>query len=104
MLLHEFGEDLVLALELGLEVGDVPVLEVGGGLAAAVGGGEGGGAVLEEDLVPGIKVGSGDAVFFTEIGEGTLSRKCSRSRATYCSAVKCRRCRVMNVPPREYCR
>jgi hypothetical protein len=29
---------------------------------------------------------------------------CSRSRATFCSGVKWRRCRVMDVSPQEYCR
>jgi len=68
VLLHQFGEDLVLALELGLEVGELPVTDVGVGLAAFVVGGEGGGAVLEEELLPGIEEGDADAVFFAEIG------------------------------------
>ncbi|HZI76931.1 MAG TPA: hypothetical protein VFD73_23435 [Gemmatimonadales bacterium] len=62
MLLHQLGEDLVLALELGLQVGDLLVLGVGGGLAALVVGGEGGGAVLEELLLPVVEDVDGDTV------------------------------------------
>jgi hypothetical protein len=48
---EEFGEHLVFALQLVLEGGDLFVLGVvGGGLGA--GGLEGGGTVLEEDLLP----------------------------------------------------
>ena len=70
MLLHQLGEDLVLALELGLQVGDLFVLGVGGGLAAFVMGGEGGGAVLEELFLPVVEEGDGDAVLFADVGDG----------------------------------
>src|SRR5262245_13799948 len=69
MLLHQLGQDLVLAQELGLEFGDGAVLGVGIGLAALVVGGEGGRAVLEELLLPVVEVVDGDAVFFAEIGD-----------------------------------
>ena len=49
MLLHEFGEDVVAPLELGLEVFDPAILGVLDGLALAAGV-EGGVAVLEELL------------------------------------------------------
>jgi hypothetical protein len=49
--LQEFGEDFVFALELPLQGGDFFVFGVvRGGLGA--GGLEGGGTVLEEDLLP----------------------------------------------------
>jgi len=72
MLLHEFGKDLVLAKEFGLELGDLVVFAVGSGLAAFVVGGEGGRAVLEEGLLPGIEESDGDAVFGAEVREGDL--------------------------------
>jgi hypothetical protein len=68
VLLHQLGEDLVLALELGLQLGDLLVLGVGDGLAALVVAGEGGSAVLEEELLPGVEEGDVEAVFFTEVG------------------------------------
>ena len=50
MLLQQLGEDLVLALEFGLEIGDLLVLGVGSGLAAFVVAGEGRLAILEKEL------------------------------------------------------
>jgi hypothetical protein len=70
MLLHQLGQDLVLALELGLQVGDLFVLGIAGGLAAFVVGGEGGGAALEELLLPVVEEGDGDAVLFADAGDG----------------------------------
>src|SRR3954470_21701043 len=64
MLLHEFGEDLVLALELLLKVGDPPVLVV----ACASGAGlERGRGVLEELLLPAVEHRGVDAVLVTQI-------------------------------------
>jgi hypothetical protein len=48
MLLHEFGEDFVLALQACLQLGDFSVFGVGIGLASLVMSGEGGGAVFEK--------------------------------------------------------
>jgi hypothetical protein len=48
VLLHQLGQDLVLALQLLLEGNDLAVLGVRAGLAARAGGIEGGGGVLEE--------------------------------------------------------
>ena len=62
----------MLALELGLEVGELPILDVGVGLAALVVGGEGGRAVLEEELLPGVEEGDADAVFFAQVGDRDL--------------------------------
>src|SRR5258708_26622925 len=64
MLLHEFREDLVLALELLLKVGDPPVLGVAGASGAGL---EGGGGVLEELLLPAVEHRGVDAVLVTEI-------------------------------------
>jgi hypothetical protein len=72
VLLHELGEDRVLALEFGLEVGDLLVRGVGVSLAALVMTREGGLAVLEEELLPRIEEGDTEAVFFTEIGDRDL--------------------------------
>jgi hypothetical protein len=68
VLLHQFGEDLMLALKLGLEVAEVLILGVGVGLAAFVVAGEVGVAVLEEQLLPGVEESDTPAVFFAEIG------------------------------------
>src|SRR5262249_45093711 len=72
MLLHEFGQDLVLALQLGLQLGDLVILGGRVGLAAPVVGGEGGRTVLEEELLPGVEERDADAVFFAEIGDRDL--------------------------------
>src|SRR3954454_11558569 len=64
MLLHEFGEDLVLALELLLKVGDPPVLGVAGASGAGL---ERGGGVLEELLLPAVEHRRVDSVLVTEI-------------------------------------
>src|SRR5262245_52283627 len=68
MLLHQLGEDLVLALQLSLEVGELSVLGGGTGLAALVASREGSSAVLEELLLPVVEEADGDAMFFPEVG------------------------------------
>src|SRR5262249_32198975 len=65
-------EDLVFALQLGLQLGEVLVLGVGSGLAAPVVGGEGGLAVLEELLLPVVEERDGNAVLFADIGDRDL--------------------------------
>src|SRR5213082_1113130 len=67
MLLHQLREDLVLALELFLEGSDGAVLGVAIGFAAFVVAGEGGDAVVEELLLPGVEEVDGDAEFFTDV-------------------------------------
>src|SRR4051794_21642749 len=64
MLLHEFGEDFVLALELLLQEGDPPVLGVAGASGAGL---EGGRGVLEELLLPAVEHRGVDAVLVTQI-------------------------------------
>src|SRR5262249_24128400 len=72
VLLSQCGEGLVLALELGLQRGALAVLGVGRGLAALVVGGEGGGAVLEEVLLPVVEEVDGEAVFLAQVGNSDL--------------------------------
>jgi hypothetical protein len=72
MLLHEFGEDLVFALELFLEGSDLLVLGILGGLAGFAGWLEGGGTVVEELLLPEIEEVDGEGVLFTDVGDGLL--------------------------------
>src|SRR3954470_15890724 len=67
MILHEFREDFVLALELFLQEGDPPVLGVTG---ASGSGFEGGGGVLEEFLLPAVEHGGVDAVLVTQVRNG----------------------------------
>src|SRR5438874_6825381 len=69
MFLHEFREHFVLALELLLQGGDPLVLGVGGPSGAGL---EGGGAVLEELLLPAIEHRGVDAVLVTQIRDGSL--------------------------------
>src|SRR3954471_6314457 len=64
MLLHEFGEDFVLALKLLLQEGDPPVLGVAGASGAGL---ERRGGVLEELLLPAVEHRGVDAVLVTQI-------------------------------------
>src|SRR5262245_59866100 len=64
MFLHEVRKDLVLALELLLEQGNLPILGVAGAMRAAF---EGGRAVLEELLLPAVEHRGVDAVLVTQI-------------------------------------
>ena len=72
MLLHQLGKDLVLALELFLQGGDLAVLGVLVGLAAFVGLLEGSGAVVEELLLPEVEEGDGEVVLLADVGDGLL--------------------------------
>ena len=69
--LHELGHDLVFADELGFELFDLLLLSVfdGLGLAAVV---EGGLAVLEELLEPGVDLVGVELEFIAEVGDGDL--------------------------------
>ena len=66
MFLHEFGEDLVLALELLLQEDNPPVL----GVTGASGSGFEGGGVLEELLLPAVEHGGVDVVLVTKVRNG----------------------------------
>jgi hypothetical protein len=72
VLLHEFGEDFVLALELVLEGGDLTVFGVKFGLAAFAGVIEGRSAILEELLLPEVEEVNGEVVFLADVGDGLL--------------------------------
>ena len=67
MFLHELREDFVLALQLVPEGGDGAVLGVLAGLAAFAGVVEGGGAVLEELLLPELEEVDGEVVLLAEV-------------------------------------
>jgi hypothetical protein len=67
----EFGDDLVLADEFGLELLDLFVLGVGLGFEFGVGL-ECGGAVLEEDLEPVVEGVDVEFVLIAQIGDGHL--------------------------------
>src|SRR5262245_9248540 len=62
----------MLALEFGLEVGELLVLGVGSGHAAPVVGGKGRLAVLEEGLLPEVEEVDGDADAFADVGNRDL--------------------------------
>jgi predicted transposase YbfD/YdcC len=69
MFLHEFRENFVLALELLFQEGDLPILGIAGALGAEF---EGGGAVLEELLLPAVEHRGVDAVLVTQIRDGDV--------------------------------
>ncbi len=85
---HQLGHDLVLAGQLGFELFDLAFLGVLDGLAlAAVV--EGGMAVLEELLEPGVELGGVDVEFIAQVGNGTLSSRCRfRSFSTVADMVR----------------
>ena len=72
MLLHQLGQNLVLALELVLEGGDLAVLGVLAGLVAFAGVVEGGGAVVEELLLPEEEEGDGEVVLLADVRDRLL--------------------------------
>jgi len=72
VLLHQPGEDLVLALALVLEGSDLDVPGVLTGLAAFAGVVESGGAVLEELLLPEVEEGDGEVMLLADVGDGLL--------------------------------
>src|SRR5262245_22027335 len=67
MFLHEFRKDFVLALELLLQEGDLPILGLAGASGAEF---EGGRAVLEELLLPAGEHRGVDAVLVAQIRDG----------------------------------
>src|SRR3954453_21114983 len=104
MLLHQLGEDLVLALELLLEGSDGAVLGVGIGLAAFVVAGEGGGAVVEELLLPGVEEVDGDAEFFTDVGDRDFLDEVESESGDLLFRGVVAALPSHGFPPREYCR
>jgi hypothetical protein len=74
VLLHEFGQDFILALQLGFELLDLALLGVLDRLGLAVGL-EGSVAVLEELPLPAVEQVGGDARLIAEIGDGRFFEK-----------------------------
>jgi hypothetical protein len=72
VLLHQLGQDVVLDAKLVLQGRDLAVLGVGFGLAAFAGVGEGGGAVLEELLLPELEEVHREVVFLADVGDRLL--------------------------------
>ena len=69
MFLHQFSDDLVLALELVAECGDgAEVLGLGRGVLAF----EGGGAVLEELLLPEVEQRGRELELVAEVRDGDV--------------------------------
>src|SRR5262245_4811601 len=107
MLLHELGEDLVLALELVLEGGDLAVLGVLVGLAALAVILEGRGAVLEELLLPQVEEVNGQAMLLTDVGDGLVLQEVEAEQGdlllggvvTACPGHQCSSARVLPLTP-----
>jgi len=69
MFLHQFRDDLVLALELVAQGRDeTEVLAFGSGVLAL----EGDGAVLEELLLPGVEQRGRELMLVAEVGDGDV--------------------------------
>jgi hypothetical protein len=66
MFFHKFREHFVLALELFVEKGDLPILAIAGASGARL---ECSGFNLEEFLLPAIEYRRADAVFITQVGD-----------------------------------
>jgi hypothetical protein len=72
VLLHQFGQDLVLLLELPLQDRELAVLGVFRGFATLAGLFKGRGAVVEELLLPAVEAGRRDAVLVTPVAHRLL--------------------------------
>jgi hypothetical protein len=62
--LHEFSDNFILALELGLERGDAAILEVQSPLLRAL---EGGSTILEKLLLPLVEKSGPQVVLIAEV-------------------------------------
>ena len=69
MFLHQFSDDLVLALELVAQRGDGLLKVAVGCLALPL---EGGGAVLEELLLPDVEQGGRELMLVAEVRDGDV--------------------------------
>lgn len=87
MFFHEFGEDLVLACELGFEVLDLLVLGVvdGLGLAAVV---ESQVAMLEEFFESAVELGGIDVVLIAQVGDRNLVEEMTLEDGNLIGAIK----------------
>jgi hypothetical protein len=100
---HELGHDLVLARQLGFELLDPSVLGIfdGLGLAAVV---EGGLAVLEELLEPGVELVGVELEFVAQVRDRDLVDEVTFEDGDPFSAPeKCRRCLFTMEPPFRLC-
>src|SRR2546421_12584094 len=98
MLLHELGEDLVLALELGLELLDLAFLAIfeGLGLAAVL---ENDMAVLEEVLEPAIELGGMNLEVITQVSDGDFVDEMPFEDGDFLGAGQVTTLRVHEKPP-----
>ncbi len=98
MLLHEFREDFVFALQLGLELLDPALLGIleGFGPAIAL---EGSMAVLEELLLPAIEQIGADAQLIAEIGDRRLFKQVAFEDGDLLGSGKMPTCLVHGKPP-----
>jgi hypothetical protein len=109
MLLHQLGEDLVLALEFVFEGSDLAVLGVLRGLVAFAGVGEGCGTVLEELFLPEVEEVDGKLMFLTEVGDRLLLQEMEskhgylllRGKVTTLASHEKASTRVLPLTPRK---
>ncbi len=102
MLFHEFAEDGVLALELGLELLDLVVLGVLDGFAlAAVG--EGQMAVLEELLEPVVELVGVEVEFIAEVRDRNLVDEVPLEDGDLLGVGKVTTLRAHGEPPLRLC-
>ena len=84
MLLHQFGDDLVLAAELLLQRGDGPPVLGLGRVALTL---EGGGAVLEKLPLPDVEAVGCNWYWSQRSEMGTMSIRWRRGMATFSAGV-----------------
>jgi hypothetical protein len=109
VLLHQLGENLVLALEFVFEGSDLAVLRVLRGLEAFAGIGEGGGTVLEELFLPEVEEVDVEAVLLTEVGDRLLLQEVEtkqsdlllRGKVTTLASHGMSSARVLPLTPRK---
>jgi hypothetical protein len=107
VLLHEFGQDLVLALEFVLEGSELAVFGVGVGFAALAGVLEGSGAIVEELLLPEVEEVHGELVLLADVGDRLLLQEVEtkqgdlllRSEVTTLPSHECSSARVLPLTP-----
>jgi hypothetical protein len=109
VLLHEFRENLILALEFVFEGSDLAVLGILEGLEAFVGVREGRGTVLEELFLPEVEEVDGELMFLTEVGDRLLLQEVEskqghlllRSKVTTLASHGKASTRVLPLTPRK---
>jgi hypothetical protein len=107
MLLHQFGQDLVLALEFVLEGSDLTVFAVGVGFATFARVLESSSAVVEELLLPQVEEVHGKVILLTDVGDRLLLQEMEakqsdlllRSEVTTLPSHECSSARVLPLTP-----